>query len=113
MQGTRVLKIILIILAVAGVTVGLFLGWLGEKYQTIPTGAESSVIATLDGSRKVITLNKEFNLVCVENSREGITTPQDTAAAFSCWDVDAAPKKVRELVEKQKSTGTDCGVGPC
>lgn len=82
----------------------------------IPFLGEHTILAYMDAGHKVVTLYRDAGIVCVENTPEKFGNPSSgTGAAFSCWDVDTAPKRIKELmIKRSKEQGSnDCGFGPC
>lgn len=105
-------------------------GLLARDYLSKSTPAQSeapnlpelgwyTILAYLHDGYKVVTLYRDAGIVCVENTSENFGNPSvGTGAAFSCWDVEAAPKRIQELVlkyEQQKvaKSALDCGYAPC
>lgn len=60
-----------------------------------------TVIGYLDGGNKVITLYDTVGVVCIENAANPGTGDGSIShaefAAFSCWDVETAPVKIKNL----------------
>lgn len=62
-----------------------------------------TILAYVDEGNKVVTLYGGAGIVCVENTRGAGNKPSTSqTAAFSCWDVETAPKKIRALIPKEK-----------
>lgn len=82
--------------AVVIVALGLFVG-------CSPQPAEHGsyeVIGSIDSGRKTITLYGDIGVVCIESSAPSFPGPAvKNMAAFSCWGVESAPAKLKEIIK--------------
>lgn len=64
------------------------------------------VIATMKDSNKIVTLQLNAGLVCIENAysvgASSFSLRDGSSAAFNCWEINKAPAKLQELVFSRK-----------
>ena len=95
-------------LLVVSVIVVLLVGCDGFEPQpankpSVPDLGTSQTIAYFDEGNKIVNVYPTVGIVCIEQTRIRYgtrSTVQD--AAFSCWDIDTAPKVLKSLVSKWK-----------
>ena len=97
---TRYFVLIVVVLGLVGC---------GSQNNSLPQFAKSIPIASIDDGERLVTYNEDLDLVCVENASKITGSPERAySAAFSCWGVDTASKKIQELIRKHKNV---CDVG--